>query len=203
MSSIDDNSLKELIASAATPEDLQAVAELLAEAESHTAQQAASRDKWEVATLGDVAEFFGLQTQTVKQWRTESPPMPGQEGAWPLPDIVKWRHQKAVQSDVRTAKQQADLELQQVAVEQKRLDLARQKGELVALADVERTVAEFVVIAREMALQLPESIAASSSPADREHARREAEVCVKNMLAMILRKAEDVGITEAEVDPAS
>lgn len=194
--------MKELIASAATPEDLQAVAELLAEAESHTAQQAASRDKWEVATLGDVAGFFGLQTQTVKQWRTESPPMPGQEGAWPLPAIVRWRHQKLTQSDIRTAKQQADLELQQVAVEQKRLDLARQKGELVELSEVEVWASTAMVETREMLMQLPQMIASSAPPEIREFARAEADRHCREILAMIRRKLETDALAETESHPA-
>lgn len=188
--------LNELLASAETPDDLQAVADLVSEQE----RGQADRSRWEVVTLGDVAEFFGLNTQTVKQWRTESPPMPGREGAWPLPAIVKWRHQKLTQSDIRTARQQADLELQQVAVEQKRLELARQKGELVPLADVELWASEFIVMTREMLLKLPEDIATSADPSLREDARKEADECVRNVLKMLLQKV-DPGAIDVESDP--
>lgn len=196
MSSTGSDFLRELIASAATPEDLEAVAQLLAEEE----QKQAGREKWEVGSLGEVAEFFGLHTQTVKQWRTESPPMPGREGAWPLPAIVKWRHQKLAQSDVRTAKQQADLELQQVAVEQKRLELSRLKGELVELAEVEVWASAAMVETREMLMQLPQMIAASAPPEIREFARAETDRHCRDILAMLRRKLETDGIAEAASD---
>ncbi len=42
-------------------------------------------------TLRDVAEFFGVQEQTVRQWRMRSDPMPGKPGEWDLAEITRWR----------------------------------------------------------------------------------------------------------------
>ncbi len=44
-----------------------------------------------VSTLGDVAEFFGVQEQTCRTWRLRADPMPGHPGEWNLSEIVRWR----------------------------------------------------------------------------------------------------------------
>ncbi len=192
-------SLKELLESADTPEDLAAVEELIAELEASRPESS----RWSVETLGEVAEFFGLAVQTVKQWRTETPQMPGQPGAWPLPEIVRWRLAKLAGSDLATAKKQADLELQLVAVEQKKLDLARQKAELVELSEVEVWAAAAMVETREMLMQLPQMISASAPPEIREFARAETDRHCREILAMLRRKLETDGIAEAASNPIS
>ena len=140
----DRDLLRELLNSAESPEDLEAVAALIAEHEAKP-----KPDRWTVSTLAEVAEFLGLNVQTVKQFRQESPPMPGDPGAWPLPAIVKWRHAKLSQSDLKTEKQQLDIDMGKVALETRRLELDRDKGLLVEIAEVERWAATAIAGRRE------------------------------------------------------
>ena len=123
MTRSDANYLTELLASAESPEDLQAVEELLAEQE----RAERTRDKWVCRTLAEVAEFFGLAVQTVKQWRIESPPMPGADGKYPLRDIVQWRLNKLAGSSVLDAKRQADLESIKLVNEKRAMENASKR----------------------------------------------------------------------------
>lgn len=101
MSRNDATYLAELLASAETPEDLAAIEQLLAEQEARTA----AVGKWRARTLAEVAQFFGLAVQTVKQWRTESPPMPGGDGGYDLSEVVRWRLAKLQNSGAMDALQ--------------------------------------------------------------------------------------------------
>ena len=137
MSGSDVSYLAELLASADSPEDLQAVEDLLAEQE----QVEKNRDKWTCKTLAEVAEFFGLALQTVKQWRMESPAMPGAEGKYPLRDIVQWRLAKLAGSTVLDAKRQADLESIKLVNEKRAMENAQKRGLLIEREEVERDMA--------------------------------------------------------------
>lgn len=137
MSKKDVNYLAELLASAESPEDLQAVEELLAEQE----QAEKTRDKWTCKTLAEVAEFFGLAVQTVKQWRMESPAMPGSEGRYPLRDIVQWRISKLAGNTVLDAKRQADLESIRLVNDKRAMENAQKRGLLIEREEVERDMA--------------------------------------------------------------
>ena len=137
MTRSDANYLTELLASAESPEDLQAVEELLAEQE----RAERTRDKWVCRTLAEVAEFFGLAVQTVKQWRIESPPMPGADGKYPLRDIVQWRIAKLAGSSVLDAKRQADLESIKLVNEKRAMENAQKRGLLIEREEVERDMA--------------------------------------------------------------
>ncbi len=44
-----------------------------------------------VSTLGEVAEFFGVQEQTCRAWRMRADPMPREPGVWDLAEITRWR----------------------------------------------------------------------------------------------------------------
>ena len=67
-------------------DDLDAVESALSALE--TPREAPGR--FVLATLGEVAEFFGLALQTVKEWRCASPPLPGEPGNYQLKEIVRW-----------------------------------------------------------------------------------------------------------------
>jgi hypothetical protein len=175
--------LLEQIDAAKTPEELESLAALLKPA-------SADSSKWVASTLSEVAEFFGLSVQTVKQWRLESPPMPGGDGKYPLPEIVKWRHAKLSQSDAKTAKQQAEAELMQIAIEQKRLDLAKDKGELFYRQDVELWASTALIEARETIMALPGMIASSAPPEIREFAREETDRTCRAVLLTFQRRME-------------
>lgn len=75
---------------AETPEDLAEVERLLAEREQSLGSGVRS-NPWVVPTLGDVAQFLGVQLPTVWGWRSGANPMPGEEGNWNLSEITQWR----------------------------------------------------------------------------------------------------------------
>ena len=171
---------REQIEACQSPEELTAV---LAEGQSSP--------RWTVATLSEVAEFFGLSTQTVKAWRTENPACPGSapEG-WPLDRIVAWRHARLTNSDLATAKKVQDLALGKVELESKELELSKELGELLDRGDVERWAAVALVEARESLMALVELLAVSSPPALRDFVRSETDRHVRATLTALRRRLE-------------
>jgi phage terminase Nu1 subunit (DNA packaging protein) len=99
--------------------------------------------RWECRTLAEVAEFFGLAVQTVKQWRTESPPMPGTEGRYPLQQIVAWRLAKATGNASTTSEEKRQAEIEQIRLqsEKRRIENAKKRGELIERVEIERDMA--------------------------------------------------------------
>lgn len=144
--------------------------------------------KWEASTLSEVAEFFGLAVQTVKQWRIESPPMPGGEGRWPLQEIVRWREAKLKSSDIKAAKLKQDFERGEIDLESKRMELIKEKGELVEVADVERWAAIAITESRERIMALPGMISGSVSQELREMVREETERHCREVLNTLAEK---------------
>lgn len=134
MSESDASYLAELLASADTPEDLQAVEQLLAEQEARQSQ----RPKWTATTLAEVAEFFGLALQTVKQWRTESPPMPGGDGGYPMKEVVAWRLAKLQNNSTSDAKKLAEVESIRLVNERRQMENAHKRGLLIEREEIER-----------------------------------------------------------------
>ena len=102
-------------------EDLEAAESLLSSCE---VEQPDAADRFTARTLSEVAQFFGVQPQTVRTWRLESPPMPGHEGHWPLPEIVRWRHAKIVQTDAVQAHRNEQLEATKLKNEKLRIEIA-------------------------------------------------------------------------------
>jgi hypothetical protein len=170
---------REAIEAAQTPEQLQAIL-----------SAAGSSPRWTVATLTEVAEFFGTATSTTKGWRMESPPMPGSDGSWPLDAITRWRHAKIVGSDLAKEKKEAELENLRLQNDQRRLELAKERGELLDRGDVERWASVACSEAREQLMQLPEMLATSSPPDQRDFIRAETDRHVRDTLAALRRRLE-------------
>jgi len=122
-----------LLDSADSPDDLQAIEDLL---EAEERRQHSTR--WECRTLAEVAEFFGLAVQTVKQWRTESPPMPGVEGRYPLQQIVAWRLAKLQSNSTSDAKKLAEVEAIRLVNERRTMENAHKRGLLIEREEIER-----------------------------------------------------------------
>lgn len=57
--------------------------------------------KWRVDTLSEVAEFFGVSTDTVRHWRGDG--MPGVARKWDLAAIARWRIGRAEKRIVKSA----------------------------------------------------------------------------------------------------
>lgn len=185
-------SLKELLSEAETDDDLTAVEELIAENETKNGKPAAS-GRWVVSTMAELAEAMGFATQTVYQWRAD-PTMPGELGAFSVPDVVQWRLAKAKGGDLAIAKKEQDLELGKVELESKRMELAKERGELLDSGDVERWAATALIEAREMVMALPEMLATSSPPELREFVRTEADRHCRDVLKALRRRLESDSI---------
>lgn len=67
--------------------------------------------------------------------------MPGDDGRYPLPEIVKWRDDKLKYSAATERKREQENELRQVQIETKRLQLETRRGLLIERSEVERDVA--------------------------------------------------------------
>lgn len=168
----------------ATETDLQAIeAEIQALTQSH-------QRRWVGETLGDIAEVFGLSVQTVKQWRTETPAMPGEPGNYPLKPIILWRLAKLSGSDLATAKKQQDLELGRVQLESKQLELDQERGRLLDRTEVELWAATALIEARVMVMSLPEKLSTSAPPEMRAFIREETDRHCRDVLTSLRRRLE-------------
>lgn len=181
-----DSWLLELAEQAETPEDLEAVRQLWEEQKK--AQQ--QRDRFDLQTLVEVAEFFGLDEHTVRTWRLKSPPMPGEPGKWPIRQIVKWRCDWIQQTDLAAAKRQQDFELGQILVESKRIELDREKGLILDRQDVELWAATAMIELREGVMQLPEMLAASAPEELKGFVREETDRHCRDLLTATARRLE-------------
>jgi len=186
LQSQNESSLNELLDLAEGPEDLEAVRQLLAEVE----QAEQERDRFDLKTLSEVAEFFGLDEQTVRTWRLKTPPMPGDPGKWPIKQIVQWRCNWIQQSDLAAAKRQQDFELGQILVESKRLELDREKGLILDRTDVELWASTALIELREGVMQLPEILAASAPQDLKDFTRQETDRHCRDLLTATQRRLE-------------
>ena len=171
------NFSREQIEAASTPEELQALLSAVGPS-----------SKWTVSTLGDVADFFGIAVSTTKGWSQEG--MPGTDAGWNLAEIVRWRIDRLKNSDLATAKKEQDLELGQVVLESKRLELAKERGELLDRGDVERWAAMALIAARETIMSLVESLAVSAPPEMRDFVRAETDRHCRAVLIALQRRLE-------------
>ena len=160
--------------------------QLVAEVEQSTKD----RDRFDLKSIGEVAEFFGLDEHTVRQWRLKTPPMPGEPGKWPIKAIVQWRCNWIQQTDLAAAKRQQDFELGQIQVETKRIELDREKGLILDRQDVELWASVAIVELREGILQLPEMIGASSPQEIRDMVRDEVDRHCRDVLKATARRLE-------------
>ena len=192
------NSLKELLASAETDEDFAAAEQLIDEVEAKRSD--AQESKWIVHTLAEVAEFFRVSEQAVRLWRMETPPMPGlanarrrDGGTYDLSEVAAWKmprgHQGRSSPELNTLRAQEG-ELNSIKIERQRMELAKDKGELVPLADVELFVATALIECRVVVMSIPEAIATSAPPELRDHARTEADRTCRAALTSLRRRLE-------------
>ena len=186
MSSSELDYISDSINSAASPEDMQAAAELLAEEES----KRALRDRFDLITLSEVGEFFGLDEQTIRTWRLKTPAMPGEPGRWPIKRIVQWRCEWIQQTDLAAAKRQQDFELGKIQVETKQIELDREKGLILDRQDVELFVATALVELRETIMQLPEKLAASAPQDLKDFVRSESDMHCRDSLIAASRRLD-------------
>ena len=169
--------LREQIEAAQTPKELQALL-----------SARGSSPHWMASSLGEVAEFFGSATSTIKGWRSDG--MPGSDAGWPLDAIVRWRFDRLANNDLTTVRKQQEIELNAIEIDAKRLELSKDRGELVARDDVERWVAMALIATREVFMSQPQTIALAMPPEHRAHALAEADRICRAALTTLRRRLE-------------
>ena len=192
MLSINVDYLKSLALNAETPEDFEAARELLLEHKAHTRAQESLRSQWSVKTLAEVAEFFGYAVQTVKNWRTETPPMPGggSEG-YDLSEVVKWKIDRLNSVGVRHEKHMQDLERGRVKLEGERLELAKLRKTMVEMEEVEAWASVALSETRDLCMQLPGLVVAALPREDQDRAIEIAENHVRDILTTLRKRLEE------------
>jgi phage terminase Nu1 subunit (DNA packaging protein) len=196
LSSESSSYLTELLGCVETAEDLAAVEQLIAEQERQQVQQG----RWICRTLAEVAEFFGMATQTVKQWRTESPPMPGTDGGYDLREVVRWRIDRLQGGTAKSAKQIQDLERGQVKLAAERLELEKLRESLVSRQEVEEWASVLLSETRELILQIPGAVSAVCALPDREAVYEQAENLIRDTLQTLHDRL--TAYAETESDPS-
>jgi phage terminase Nu1 subunit (DNA packaging protein) len=181
-----------LALNAETPEDFEAARELLLEHKAHTRAQESLRSQWSVKTLAEVAEFFGYAVQTVKNWRTETPPMPGggSEG-YDLSEVVKWKIDRLNSVGVRHEKHMQDLERGRVKLEGERLELAKLRKTMVEMEEVEAWASVALSETRDLCMQLPGLVVAALPREDQDRAIEIAENHVRDILTTLRKRLEE------------
>jgi hypothetical protein len=165
---------------------MQAAADLIAEVESRIGDS----DRFDLKTLSEVGEFFGLDEQTIRTWRLKTPAMPGSPGRWPIKQIVQWRCEWIQQTDLAAAKRQQDFELGRIQVETKQIELDREKALILDRQDVELFVATALVELRESIMQLPEKLAASAPEDLKAFVRSESDEHCRGALIAASRRLD-------------
>ncbi len=183
----DASYLQELLLSAETPEQLQHAERMLLQLEAEQAQQ----NRWRCDGLKHVAEFFGVSLSTVKQWRQESPPMPGDETGYDLREVVAWRIAKQAASPLREEKQRQEIELGEIRKQQQQIELDKLRGALVALSDVEEWATHAVVQFREAVMQIPQAVAQFAPVKHRKSIEQSADEYCRAALSILRQKLEE------------
>jgi len=116
-------------------------------------------------SFSEIANMFGVTTNTVKtSWRKVGG-MPGQRGAYPLADIIRWkleretlpkRQDKAAADDSPLGRKRlADARLSEANATKREVEIQQLSGDLLYRADVEREIAEALVIFRRTMERIP------------------------------------------------
>ena len=137
-------------------------------------------------TLGEVAEWFGLELQTVKQWRVGPNGCPGEEGAYDVQAIARWRLARNAgsrgDSGVRSELEQQALRLQIARAE---LKLQAESGELVTRAAAKSAIRGMFANLKSQIEQLPDALAPLVPSEVRTDFRRDCVDRVRIFLAQL------------------
>ncbi len=114
-----------------------------------------TKPPWIVRSLAEVARFFGVHSQTPREWRSAG--MPGKKNEWDLAAILRWRDDRAVAKEELTPharKALADAKIQE-------LRYAKLEGSLVDVEAVRRLLVEHITTARALLDCIPEQVLGS------------------------------------------
>lgn len=116
--------------------------------------------------------------------------MPGEPGQWPIKQIVAWRCDWILQTDLAAAKRQQDYDLGRIQVETKQIELDREKALILDRQDVELWASTALIELRESIMQLPEVLAASSPAEQKNFVRAEADRHCRDSLTAASRRLD-------------
>lgn len=137
----DERHLRDLIESAPSVEEMRAAEQLLDE----YIERVSKESRFVVATLRDVASFFGVAEQTVRQWGMRPGGLPGEPGKWPLDEIAKWLTRWRDAPDVP----REPTTLEKVKERLAELDLAEREKRLVDVAELSIAIGRMAAIIRD------------------------------------------------------
>lgn len=155
-----------------------------------------------VRTLGEVAEWFGLELQTVKQWRVGPNGCPGEEGAYDVQAIARWRLARGnAAAGMTTAK--AELEQQALRLNNARaeLKLAKEAGELVTRVAAKSAIRGMFARLKAQLEQLPDALAPLVPTEVRTDFRRDCVDRVRIFLTQLANFRFERDVSGAETGP--
>ncbi len=155
-----------------------------------------------VRTLGEVAEWFGLELQTVKQWRVGPTGCPGQEGAYDVQAIARWRLARGNRGADTTAKQSLEEEAIRLANARASLKLQREAGELVTRAAAKASIRGMFSRLKAQIEQLPDALAPLVPSEVRTDFRRDCVERVRIFLSQLANWRFERDVSGAENDAA-
>jgi hypothetical protein len=176
--------LLNMLAECETPEDLAALEALAAEIPVQPEPRI-------LRTLGEVAAFLGVQPQTVRAWRMESPPMPGEPGRYDLDAIEAWKAQRALRNELpgmaelNVASQRAELARRLESVRGKQLRNEILTERVVSLREVNRDALTGLSIVDSRLKRLPTEVAANVPEELAEVIRNEVQQTITVTLQML------------------
>ncbi len=186
------------MASAKTPEEMDAASGLVRQFKSLPLSGSESGKGWFVETLTEVADFFGVNEQTVRTWRLRTPKMPGEQGRWPIAEIVRWRIDWISQTDLASAKRQQDYDIDAINLEMAKMELEQKRRQLLHVDDVELWASTAIVEFREATMQLKEMLTAAAPPEMKDFVRAETDRHLRDALTAATRRLELKQIGEAD-----
>lgn len=182
--------LKQRAVDATSPEELQAIADQIADIENGGSGGKSKR--WIVETLADVAKFFRVSNTTIQNWKQQSVGMPGVDGAYDLSEICEWRRSLDREATSKT-QEQRDLELRELAAEvaSKELKLRKNRGELISRDASKAATASILNEARVQLEAIPSILGASIPPDLRSDLVHELEQQIKLICRKMASKAAE------------
>ena len=118
----------------------------------------------------EVAEFFGVSHTVVrKDWRARG--MPGENGRYALNEIAQWQAERLRDSrtapeedDLKRRQEEADTLKKEIDAEQRALNLAKAKSEVIDRAEAMAEIEEMCNDIRARFEQIPAEVATSVPP---------------------------------------
>lgn len=136
----DERHLRDLIESAPSVEEMRAAEQLLDE----YIERVSKESRFVVATLRDVASFFGVAEQTVRQWGMRPGGIPGTAGRWPLDEIARWLTRWREAPTVSEPKPMEDVKRKLAE-----LDLAEREKRLVDVGEIQVLMGRTAAVLRD------------------------------------------------------